>query len=974
MRSHRFVLPGVCLLMAAVTVLAGKTSSRVIWGPDGLLIATVETGERRPVRRPDGSAVRGGAELLSARSLQVAAGAPMGGCTQGSIGCRTTAHEDPVRGVTVFPDGTVRATGSLSGGGNEPVVESVSPTGASVAAATIDRMTTSVYYYETFSPGGLFNIAGWPDTYHLSDGTQWDSGAGSFRAGLGSFHHVEVSGSELRFILSEPADGILMEYTDFDGGYHSSAGRLGVVGPLVIEAVMGQQTAVLRGQAEILANPPTHYGDLFNLYSAPVGAVVPFEVTYRLVSGGWSMSTFSATFSYSLTGTIDFANPVSVPLIASLEIKGSSQVPSSSSVPFAAVVTYDNGVLKTVTGGAVWSVEPSRLATIDAGVLTTFSLPSGPEPLTLHATYEENGLIVEASKTVLCVPGGSADLPQSWEMYQADSSHTGALPVSVQPEIAALRWQRTLAPGIPLNPVTAADGRVFVSLTSGFSSNPSFFTLDALDGATLWSRQYNRPFSVNPPSYAYGNVYIQTGNHGSDTWLRAYDAASGNVVFESPHAAQWERYFAPTIFDGVVYINGGYYGGMYAFDAFSGEQLWFRALAQYDEWTPAVDANHAYAYAGSTFSVVDRRTGIVVRATADPHFVWQGYDMRLAPVLGSANNALVIQGGRLVSFDTLSRSIHWELTGGYAGQPSVARGSIFAIRNGGLVVLDEATGAPLWSWAPPTGSLTGAVIVTDTHLFASTGAVTHAVDLFTRAHVWSYPAGGHLALSEDTLYVASSQGTLTAISLPSYTPARLTRLEVAGPTQVVEGTSVQFSALAYFDDGRVRNRTLQAEWSIEPDDWASIDPHGTLAAEVLISPAEHLVVRARYTERGVTADGEQPVELVIGVSVTDLIRRNLGSARDLRTEALTLFQEADVREEASRLILQERQQQLSQISLSAESGEVLALIHLIQAQNWSRMSVHGLTQNLLELQAALDALGSAVGPIPSSLRDVEDPE
>ncbi len=38
----------------------------------------------------------------------------------------------------------------------------------------------------------------------------------------------------------------------------------------------------------------------------------------------------------------------------------------------------------------------------------------------------------------------------------------------------------------------------------------------------------------------------------------------------------------------------------------------FRGLAQYDEWTPAVDANYAYAFVGGILSALDKKTGAVV--------------------------------------------------------------------------------------------------------------------------------------------------------------------------------------------------------------------------------------------------------------------------------------------------------------------------------------------------------------------------
>src|SRR5262249_46350421 len=145
-----------------------------------------------------------------------------------------------------------------------------------------------------------------------------------------------------------------------------------------------------------------------------------------------------------------------------------------------------------------------------------------------------------------------------------------------------LLWQRNF--GIPLNPVSAGDGHVFVTGITYFSSNSPLYALDAHTGATIWSTNFGAVFSVNPPSYAYGYVYVQTGDHASDTWLHAFDGTTGERLFKSAHEAQWERYYAPTIADGKVYVNGGYYGGMYAFDALTGGQLWFHDLPQYDQW------------------------------------------------------------------------------------------------------------------------------------------------------------------------------------------------------------------------------------------------------------------------------------------------------------------------------------------------------------------------------------------------------
>ena len=110
-----------------------------------------------------------------------------------------------------------------------------------------------------------------------------------------------------------------------------------------------------------------------------------------------------------------------------------------------------------------------------------------------------------------------------WPMYQANPSHTGFIPVSLDPTKFSLRWQKELG-SLALNPVTAAGGRVFVS-EYGYSdfNGPSLYALDAISGNTIWSQDFGNVFSVNPPSCYDGKVYIQTGQDAlSITTVRLY--------------------------------------------------------------------------------------------------------------------------------------------------------------------------------------------------------------------------------------------------------------------------------------------------------------------------------------------------------------------------------------------------------------------------------------------------------------------
>ncbi|MBI1825289.1 MAG: PQQ-binding-like beta-propeller repeat protein [Planctomycetes bacterium] len=368
----------------------------------------------------------------------------------------------------------------------------------------------------------------------------------------------------------------------------------------------------------------------------------------------------------------------------------------------------------------------------------------------------------------------------NWPTYQANPAHTGYVPVTLDASRFALRWEKLInlnQDGLSvLNPVAAGDGKVFVSTHSIFYDVISLLALSAADGSTLWTKDFGFVSSVNPPAYSNGNVYIQIGraqeNNGR-AYLRAFYANNGDLQFESEFGAQGERYYAPTIVDGTVYIDGGTYGGMYAFDGISGSQNWFISLNQWHEWTPAVDAQYAYAYLGGTPTgnfnpgvwIVDRTFGTQSGYIFDPNFFWHPPGMKLAPVLGGQNDLLVIEGGRLLSFDLANQQIRYELSENFTGQVSVANGVVFAINSGALTARDQATGSLLWSWSA-NSALQGEILVTRNHAFVRTQDSTYAVDLNSHQQVWSYPKAGPMAWSEDVLYIAGSDLVLTAIDAP----------------------------------------------------------------------------------------------------------------------------------------------------------------------------------------------------------------
>ena len=178
---------------------------------------------------------------------------------------------------------------------------------------TIDRMTT--YTSDIYSPGGRFDLVGFNGVYYVSDGTTWNSGAGTFALSSFALDSVRMQGTTIVFEMKNLDDNdVLIDYTDYDSGDHSSKAEIRTFGPMQIVAEMGTSDATLNGLALIHSNPLSNYSPPeYKYLTSPVGSIVPLAVHYRLPGDTWNSNIFSRTFSYQTTGEFFFSEFRSVP-------------------------------------------------------------------------------------------------------------------------------------------------------------------------------------------------------------------------------------------------------------------------------------------------------------------------------------------------------------------------------------------------------------------------------------------------------------------------------------------------------------------------------------------------------------------------------------------------------------------------------------------------------------------------------------
>lgn len=346
----------------------------------------------------------------------------------------------------------------------------------------------------------------------------------------------------------------------------------------------------------------------------------------------------------------------------------------------------------------------------------------------------------------------------AWTTYQGDAKHSGSVDITLATSNFKQRWSKTLAL-TSSTPGAAGDGYIF------FNNGGKLIALDARNGETLWTQTiYGDSFyNFNQPAYADGIVYLQSGIY-SDAVLHAFNAATGKLIYQVSMEYQSNSSYAPTVVEGTVYTGGGYFGGMFAIDAKTGQEKWWQTLNQYSEFTPAISGDYVIAYSGDyspKLTVANRLTGNIEFEILDTGFEWSGWRVNLAPVV-AGDYVLTNNHGRLVAFNLISKSVAWAASADFKGQP-VVKGEHFYIinSNGAIETRSIATGAFVSS-ITASSAFIGDPLVTNNLLFVRTEQSTYAYQLDTGALAWTLSGkSGGMLMAEGALVIFTSAGVVT---------------------------------------------------------------------------------------------------------------------------------------------------------------------------------------------------------------------
>lgn len=290
----------------------------------------------------------------------------------------------------------------------------------------------------------------------------------------------------------------------------------------------------------------------------------------------------------------------------------------------------------------------------------------------------------------------------------------------------------------------------------GWAASAPLVSLDLEHGQERWRIDFGNVYSVNPPALdGQGKVYLATGNHTPETYLRAYDSETGAFRWRTAMAAQWERYLAPTIVGNQIASNGGYYGGLYAFDPATGDNDYYAPLPQCDEMAP-VPWRESWVTLTNRIDVIDRETG------ASRNFPIPGTQATCARaqtpiVLG--DTAYFTRDRHLLAMSLVDGSLVFDRNINAVGQISTDGSRLYFATDGAVSVYD-LQGNVASRLVFPGHVLAAPLIVTRTHVIAPVPSEgkTAILDLAGQQPAVLLDRGGVMGLVNDTLVIGANDG------------------------------------------------------------------------------------------------------------------------------------------------------------------------------------------------------------------------
>jgi len=314
--------------------------------------------------------------------------------------------------------------------------------------------------------------------------------------------------------------------------------------------------------------------------------------------------------------------------------------------------------------------------------------------------------------------------------FQVNARHDGHAFGALAPPLASV-WSVTTEGqvGYPL----IVHGRVFI-VNEQPSGNGTFLrAVDAVDGSLLWGptalSARGRPNGIAADG---ANVY----SVNSEGIVRAFDQATGAMVWSRALLGQTSFNSPPTVRDGLLFVGGhGVNGTLYAVSTASGQEWWTKPTAGGGHSSPVVTDDGVY---------VSYSCDAVYRfAPLDGTLLWA----RPKACSGGTGKTPVLHDGRLYARNQTYGGVLDAATGSKLRPletwwiPAFGDELGYQVVDGVLSAFDPASGAVQWTHAERDTLSTAPLVVGDSVAVGSTDGHVYLFDAATGVERWAGVVG-----------------------------------------------------------------------------------------------------------------------------------------------------------------------------------------------------------------------------------------
>jgi outer membrane protein assembly factor BamB len=367
-------------------------------------------------------------------------------------------------------------------------------------------------------------------------------------------------------------------------------------------------------------------------------------------------------------------------------------------------------------------------------------------------------LLLLVSISILFATTAQAQTPPAQARnFQINETHTGSITTDHLTPPLRQRWSVNF--GQPISYPLIADGKVYVTVKNAtFNTGTTLYALNATSGAVVWSFALGGTSPWSASCYENGRVF----SVNAEGLLRAFDGATGNMIWSRLLPGQFSFSAPPSVYQGVIYTSGAGSGGtVYAVSAATGAVLWTKSVANGDKSSPAVANDGVYvSYSCPNVYKLDPATGAQI---------W-----RYNP----------------------------GCSGGGGKTPALYNGRLYVRDNSADLIFDSQTGTIIGNYlAKNTPAFSGSrgFFLNGPHFFGAAGTL-EARDVSTNTVLWSFAGDGFLQSAvlvvNDYVYVGSSQGKLYAVNAATGQQAWFTNVGTGIPYVDEQNTSQPLTSFA----------------------------------------------------------------------------------------------------------------------------------------------------------------------------------